>query len=199
MAKPAVIDLFVEDYGQEALITALVKRLAAELSQPVEVRIRTARGGRPRVFQELELYQRSVVEGITNLTLPDLMIIAIDANCSRYPRARKTIEEALIATLQPIALIACPDPHVERWFMADTAAFARVVGVTPKLGRQKCEKDRYKALLAQTVAEAGHPPTLGGIEFAADLVEAMDLYRAGKDESSLGAFLDDLRAALRSR
>lgn len=37
----------------------------------------------------------------------------------------------------------------------------------------------------------------GGIEFAAELAEAMDLYRAGRADASLRAFLDDLRAALK--
>ena len=41
----------------------------------------------------------------------------------------------------------------------------------------------------------GHPPTLGGIEFAAELVGEMDLYRAGENEPSLQHFIDDFRQA----
>jgi hypothetical protein len=41
--------------------------------------------------------------------------------------------------------------------------------------------------------------TLGGIEFAEEIVECMDLYRAGKDEPSLKHFIDELRSALRTR
>ena len=48
------------------------------------------------------------------------------------------------------------------------------------------------------IQEAGHPQPLGGIEFAAELAEAMDLYRAGRADASLRAFLDDLRAALKT-
>ena len=44
-----------------------------------------------------------------------------------------------------------------------------------------------------------HPVTLGGVEFALELVEAMDLYRAGRNDPSLKAFLDDFRAILRRR
>jgi hypothetical protein len=43
----------------------------------------------------------------------------------------------------------------------------------------------------------GTPPTLGGIEFARDIVEELDLYRAGKHDRSLGAFVDDLRRRLK--
>jgi hypothetical protein len=53
-------------------------------------------------------------------------------------------------------------------------------------------------MLANAVAQAGHPPTLGGIEFAADIVAAMDLYRAGKSEKSLKSFVDSATALLRS-
>ena len=35
------------------------------------------------------------------------------------------------------------------------------------------------------------------MEFAPDLIEAMDLYRAGKNQRSLGHFVEGLRAALR--
>ena len=49
----------------------------------------------------------------------------------------------------------------------------------------------------KAVREAGHPPTLGGLEFAQELVGAMDLYRASKNDHSLGAFVNDLRGKLR--
>lgn len=59
-------------------------------------------------------------------------------------------------------------------------------------------RDYYKDALAKVVRKAGHPATLGGIEFAQELVERMDLYRAGRNERSLKAFVDDLRGRLRT-
>ena len=44
---------------------------------------------------------------------------------------------------------------------------------------------------------AGVVPSLGGIEFADDILAAMDLERAAKADPSLRRFLDDLRQALR--
>jgi hypothetical protein len=44
---------------------------------------------------------------------------------------------------------------------------------------------------------AGEIVTGGGAEFADDIVEVMDLYRAGRAERSLRSFADDLRAALK--
>jgi hypothetical protein len=60
----------------------------------------------------------------------------------------------------------------------------------------KCERGRYKRLLSSAVQAAGHIPTLGGIEFAQELAAAMDLYRAGKNDPALGAFIDDLQKML---
>ncbi len=80
--------------------------------------------------------------------------------------------------------------------MADPESFAMVVGVEPPREKAKCERDRYKQQLIQAIRKGGHIPTLGGIEFAQDLVAAMDLYRAGKNDPSLGACIDACRAAI---
>ncbi len=82
--------------------------------------------------------------------------------------------------------------------MADPDSFHQVVGTRPTPGRKTCERGRYKAMLAKAVHDAGHPSTLGGVEFAAELADAMDLYRAGRNEKSLGRFLDDARHGIRA-
>jgi hypothetical protein len=94
--------------------------------------------------------------------------------------------------------VACPDPHIERWYLADPESFKDVVGHRPTIARKKCARDYYKDALAKVVRKAGYPATLGGIEFAQELVERMDLYRAGRNERSLKAFVDDLRGRLRT-
>lgn len=197
MSEPLVVDLFVEDRAQEEFLRPLVRRLGREASRQVDVRVRAARGGHPRALEELRLYQQWVVDGIAGLTRPDALVVAIDANCRSFAGTRRTIEGALGAESRSIALIACPDPHIERWYMADPASFVAVVGVEPRLGKRKCDRDRYKRSLRDTVRRAGHPALLGGVEFAADIVDAMDLYRAGRREHSLKHFLDGFRAQLR--
>jgi hypothetical protein len=72
----------------------------------------------------------------------------------------------------------------------------QVVGQCPNLRRRKCERDLYKNLLHKAVVENGHVSTLGGIEFAEELIEHMDFYRAGKNEPSLKAFLADFNASM---
>jgi len=193
MGDALAVDVFVEDRAHEALICALVARLARQQARAVDLRVRSARGGHSRVLGELKLYQRAVrIRGI-----PEMLVVAIDANCKSYAATRAEIAAALDDELRELAAIACPDPHVERWYMADPAGFAKVVGRPVQPGRRKCERDLYKRVLSDAVTRAGHVPNLGGIEFAEDIVAEMDFHRAGRRERSLKAFLDDLSGLLK--
>ena len=91
---------------------------------------------------------------------------------------------------------ACPDPHVERWYLADLQTFKAVVGRGPESVEEKCARSHYKGILKSAVAQAGHPVS-DGVDFAPALVAGMDLYRAGRSDSSFKAFLDEFRAAIR--
>jgi len=51
------------------------------------VAVRSARGGHPRAVAELKLYQKSVLKRIGGETLPDLLVVAIDGNCSSFASA----------------------------------------------------------------------------------------------------------------
>ncbi|MCH8055286.1 MAG: DUF4276 family protein [Deltaproteobacteria bacterium] len=198
MNNLALVDLFVEDRAHEEFLKAMLSRIATENNRRITVRVRSARGGRPRVLEELSLYQKSVLKAPDSMSMPDLLFIAIDANCKRWNKARTEIQGKIQSPFTSRSIVACPDPHIERWYLADPDSFFQVVGVRPKVGRRKCERDRYKAVLSKAIVDAGHPPTLGGIEFAQELVGAMDLYRAGKAERSLKHFLTETAARIRS-
>lgn len=198
MNNLALVDLFVEDRAHEEFLKAMLSRIATENNRRITVRVRSARGGRPRVLEELSLYQKSVLKAPDSMSMPDLLFIAIDANCKRWNKARTEIQGKIQSPFTSRSIVACPDPHIERWYLADPDSFFQVVGVRPKVGRRKCERDRYKAVLSKAIVDAGHPPTLGGIEFAQELVGAMDLYRAGKAERSLKHFLAETAARIRS-
>ena len=189
-----MLDLFAEDRAHEEFLRALIDRLAREETRHVRLRLRAARGGHGRALDELDSYRRLVEKGA--VSTPDLCVVAIDANCSRLSYARKEIEKHLTGPLEQQSVIACPDTHIERWFLADPVSFHEVVGSQPPLGRQKCGRDVYKSLLVKVIRDAGQIPTLGGIEFAQELVAAMDLYRAAKNDRSLALFVEDMRAAL---
>ncbi len=197
MNEPLFVDLFVEDRAHEDLLRPLLLRLAREQARRVSLRVRTARGGHSRAIAELKSYQVVVERG--GLAAPDLLVVAVDANCSAFAKARQAVAQAVRAAFKDRAIIACPDPHIERWYLADPQSFHDVVGVRPRVKKRKCERGIYKSILADAVIQAGHPPTLGGIEFAADLVGAMDLYRAAKAEPSLKHFIDETEAQLKRR
>ena len=80
--------------------------------------------------------------------------------------------------------------------MADLQAFKKVVGLGPDLIKEKCEQDYYKRVLTDTIRRAGHLPPLGGIDFAPELAEEMDFYRASKNDASFRSFVDEFRGAL---
>jgi len=195
MSSPTVVDIFVEDQAHRDFLVPVLRRLAAEEDVPTIHRVRSAVGGHGRALSELKLYQR-LAKDLTP-DLPQLLIVCIDANCSSFAKARKAIKDATGGPFSDRLVVACPDPHVERWYVADPESFKEVVGRTPRVGRKKCVRDYYKNVLARTVRQAGHPVTLGGIEFAQEIVEQMDFYRAGRNDRSLKSFLDGLRNRLR--
>jgi hypothetical protein len=198
MSSPVSVDIFVEDRAHEAFLVAMLRRIATEEKVGVSPRVRSGRGGHGRALRELKLYQDLVEKGAAGTTPPDMLIAGIDGNCSTLAKAKREIQGAIRAPFSHRLVVACPDPHVERWYVADPDSFQTVVGRRPTVGRKKCARDHYKRLLAKAVQQAGHPPTLGGIEFATELVADMDLYRAGRSDRSLKAFVDELRGTLRT-
>ena len=198
MNSPVTVDIFVEDRAHEAFLVPMLQRIAREEGLVVSSRVRSARGGHGRAIAELKLYQQIVETGMPGFAPPDLLLAGIDGNCSTFAKAKKAIEGATHAPFSDRLVVACPDPHVERWYLADPASFKDVVGHQPTIGKKKCVRDYYKNALANAVRKAGHPATLGGIEFAQELVERMDLYRVCRNERSLKAFVDDLRGRLRT-
>ncbi len=192
-----VADVFVEDRAHESFLVPLVQRIAHEESVAVVTRVRSARGGHARAIEELKLYQRLVAAGAAS-TPPDLLIVGIDGNCTTFAKKTLEIHAAVKAPFADRLVVACPDPHIERWFLADPDSFASTVGLRPAVIKRKCERDIYKGALANAVRQAGHPATLGGIEFAMEIVAGLDLYRAGKHDHSLKTFVADLRGKLRT-
>lgn len=198
MPEAIVADLFVEDHAQEEFIGALVARVGRERGIDLELRVRCARGGRGRALSELRLYQAAIGKRFPGLSIPDALVVAIDANCKRFAKAREEIQDSLGSHLRHRTAIACPEPHIERWYLADPESFEQVVGFRPAPGRRKCERDLYKRILSRAVIQGRNVPMLGGIEFARELVDRMDLYRAGRAERSLKAFVDMVRSIFAS-
>jgi hypothetical protein len=188
MAKS--VAAFVEDSAHRRVLGALVMRTAAEVGVDVAVDWRSARRGHGRVIEELKQYLRDLRR---QGDLPDFLLIGTDANC-RGPARRHEIP---VAECPVPVVLAIPDPHIERWLLVDGAAFKEVFDRGCKAPDLKCERARYKEALIAAIRAAGTTPSLGGIEFADDIIAAMDLDRASTADTSLGNFLSELRAALK--
>jgi hypothetical protein len=186
------IALFVEDNAHQQVIGAVVNRVARERNVPVRLDWRNVRHGHGKVAQELKDYLRDLRQqrGLA----PDMIIVGTDANCKGL---NERINDLGIPNSPPAPMIlAVPDPHIERWLLLDGAAFKAVFGKGCDAPDQKCDRDRYKMRLIESIYAAGITPSLGGIEFAEDLVEQMDIDRVARADPSFGRFVDRLRAII---
>lgn len=184
------IVLFVEDYGHEEVITALLKRLAKESGIEVQPIPRSVRGGHGKVITEFKAYLRDLESKKEDL--PDLLIVATDANCKGYTERLKEIEK-LNEQYKNFTIYAIPDPHIERWLLIDSYAFKAVLGKGCKAPDQKCSRDRYKKLLMEAMKNAGIVPPLGGMEYARDIVHSMDFQKSTHADASFEKFLKALQ------
>ncbi|WP_165229584.1 hypothetical protein [Aquisphaera insulae] len=188
------IDLFVEDTAHHLFVAALLTRMLTEANLRFQINTRNAVGGHGKAISELKLYQKAVGKHALGLAIPDLLVVTIDANCKGLVEARGEAESAVDRSLAAAVVVACPDPHVERWFFADPAAFGRVVGEIPNPGKRKCERNVYKTLLRESVRKSGQVPILGGLEFVEEIVGALNLQSAARNEPSLGQLIEGIRA-----
>lgn len=185
--------MFVEDDAQEAFLRRLVGRLASESRVDLTVRVRSARGGAGWVVSQLKSYVTRWKAG--QESLPAGLIVAVDANCQGYTRRRDHLDTPA-GELRDRLIHAIPDPHIERWLLLDGEAFKAVLGRGCKAPDDKCEKQRYKRLLAQAVLEAGVQPLLGGVEYAEDIADRMNVQRACDHDASFNRFVGELRTWL---
>jgi len=185
------IVLFAEDYGHEEFVKALVERLSRENNVPVKITLRNVRGGHGKVVTEFQVFLRDLEHAREEL--PDLLIVATDANCNRYAKRRREIDK-INDKFKNFTIYAIPNPHIERWLLLDSAAFKIVLGKGCGKPDKKCSRDRYKQRLLKEMQSAGVVPPLGGIEYAEDIVNAMDLQRMENANASFSKFLKDLQS-----
>lgn len=187
------IACFVEDRAHREVIGPLIRRLAVEHAITVQIDWRSAVRGHGRVVQEFERYLRDLErEG----GIPDLIIVATDANCVGVNNRIKELGSPVASA--PVVL-AVPDPHIERWLLLDGAAFRAVFGRGCDAPDQKCSRDLYKQRLLEAIRDAGITPLLGGIEYAEDIIANMNIDRAARADRSLSRFVDDIRQIFQQR
>ncbi|HYM55213.1 MAG TPA: hypothetical protein VES97_07605 [Solirubrobacteraceae bacterium] len=187
------VALFCEDSAHESCARALVERIARDLEVGLSIRTATASSGVGRLKHELRAFQ-SVVSRSPGT--PDLLVVLIDANDVGPAARRAEIKGVLDAAVFPEFVIGTPNPCVERWLLADPVSFAATFGVQPQIGAIRA-RPAWKNRLVQALEAAGEIVVQGGAEFAEEIIEPMSLYRAGRSDSTIQTFADDVRAALR--
>ena len=185
------IALFGEDFAHQRVVGALVQRLADEYGIDVRLQWRSAVRGHGRVVREFGRYLLDLARGGER---PDLIIVGTDANCRGL---NERVREIGSPDAPASIVLAVPDPHIERWLLLDGAAFKRVFGKGCDAPDRKCGRDLYKQRLIQAIHATGITPSLGGIEFAEDIVQHMDVERAMRADRSLERFVVELRSAFR--
>jgi hypothetical protein len=197
MADHPSVVLYCEDSGHEQFVRALLSRVAAELGLGVDVRTASGRGGHGLAMTEFRAWQRAIAGGGgLHFEIPDLLVLMIDANCKGWANVRRELEGAVDPRIFPRCAIGCPDPHIERWCLADPQAVQDVLGIAGPADPGKCERALYKNLLRRTILAADQPILTTAMEYAPDLVAAMDFFRAGRNQPSFKHFADEIRSAL---
>ncbi len=196
MSSQLLVDLFAEDYAQEAFLKPLIEHLCRELRFNAHVRVQSARGGAPRALSEYKAYQRLLQQRVIQPP-PDIIVVARDGDCKTRSLRQQEIRGATLPQWHSRLVIACPEPHIERWYLVDLEALRAALGFTGTVRRfrKSCKRDVYKKALGDVVRASGYPPTLRGVEHAPELVAAMDLRQP--PDRSLRAFLSDFRGILR--
>jgi len=194
------VGYFLEDIAHEKFIAALVRRVGQEAglaSEALEHVVYNASGGKGRTMTELRRFLRDAERGIVPPT--PVLVVAIDGNCQGYTEKHNEIRRVAGDYGYAGQLVcAIPDPHIERWYMADPGGLQQAIGagVRPVPPAYKCERGRYKQAILGVFADVGIKPLLGGAEYGNDVVKAMDLYAAQQADPALKHFVDHLKEAL---
>jgi hypothetical protein len=187
------IELFCEDSTHESCGRAVINRIARELDVDVNIHLGSARFGIPRLKSELKDFQSLIRRGSG---APDLLVVIADGNDDGPNERKREVADVIDSAVFSRYVVGAPDPYVERWLLADPVSFAHQFGHQPELGTPN-GRDGWKQRLVESLEAAGEIVTQGGAEFAEEIINVMDFYRAGQAAPTIQAFVDDVRSALK--
>ncbi|MCC7491990.1 MAG: hypothetical protein IT204_06595 [Fimbriimonadaceae bacterium] len=196
MPDPRRVVVFAEDTATDQYGQALLERLGGEGGVSLEVVSAVREGGAARAVNELVAYQRRCQRRGVARGPVDLGVVILDADRKGWADSRKRLLQAIDPATFPLVAVGCPDPHVERWYLADRSAFRQTYGAepaTPSPGRPGTD---CKRLILEALRAAGDPLPRLYPSAAGRLVQAQDLERAGREVAELDHFIKELRAAL---
>ena len=187
----------LEDTAHAQFVPPLFRRLAGEASVELNEQPLRPMGGAGRTIEGFRKLLADIRQGIAER--PDAIVAGIDADCSGRGARREQVDRACEREgYLGVVAVAEPEPHIESWYFADTAAFQRLLRVAdlPPAPSGRCRKDDYKDRLREAVRSGGGPAPLGGVEYGPEIVAAMNVHRAGRNAPSLRRFVDEARACL---
>ena len=187
--------LFVEDRAQESFIKPLLARICREAGAEATISVRSASRGFGQVKHRLDQLLKDWQKG--QQSLPDVIVAAADANSVGYNQRKREIQQAAGAPLADLLVVAIPDPHIERWLLLDSLAFKKVLGQGCPAPDRIYDKERYKQLFSDAVRATGVDPPLGGIEYAEELANAVNLQTLAGQDRGFESLWRDFRQALR--
>lgn len=184
MVRPSIVEVFCEDLRHEEMARALVERIARDEGLFVSVQLMSGTGGRGSALSEFATYQRrrKILPGV-----PALLVVMIDCDDKLWNERKNEVESTIDGAVFPQFVVACPDPHVERWYYADKETFTEVVGEEPP--SYGTPKERLESVTKLTIRS--------GLELAKDIMDRADLHRAGRSCPSLRHAVRDLRSQVR--
>lgn len=200
MVDTVTIGFFLEDIGQENFIKSLVIRIAEEArfdAGRLTFDVRSASGGSSVAITRFKQFLRECAA--VSAAHFDVLIVCIDGDRKGATEVTRQLKEfAERSVYGGIIIYAIPEPHIEKWYLADLSACQQAIGALeqPKCPPLKSEKDRYKRALIDAIRGAGVTPLQGGAEYGAEIAAKMNLYDAGKNDDSLGRFIGDMKTAL---
>ena len=103
---------FLEDRAQEEFVTSLVTRVGAEEGCSVGHRVLSAAGG-SQVLKQLERFVTRLTDRPEAAGACDILIVAVDANCSTMARKVRAIRGIVQGTGLESRTVCCvTDPHI---------------------------------------------------------------------------------------
>jgi hypothetical protein len=201
------VGYFFEDIAQAEFLRSILERVAREergaaieLSPEIFC---TERGSRVvTVFRE---YMRDFRRDGGRSLSHDLLVVARD--CDRRGRAEsvRPFHEAASGAGFPEDRIcfATPDPNIQRWYLADTGAFARATrseAIQP-LPYVSCRENRtyYKDRINSALDLSGLPLALEGAEYGRDIARLIDMDHVGRNvNNNFNEFVSCIKRVFRA-
>ncbi len=135
------VDIFFEDRMQVELVKPIISRISVEhdvYPDISEKSVASSNHGKGDKIQDLKNYLKLFKKNFPSFRIPDVLVVAVDSNCDSFQETKESVIEIINKEIVPYFVVACPYPHVEKWYLNDLECFNRIVGFSPSVPLEKC-------------------------------------------------------------